>query len=117
MGFCLTVCVLTVLTFSFLGHRCSFLLPMEKKNLMSSTGTELESYEEAKRKDSVISDVLHIGFGEGFTSDAFPDTTPHIYRVLGPTLGVRWMWTSRDWVRKSTQCIQQYMWLSKYTIV
>lgn len=63
---------------------------------MSSTGTEVESYEDAKRKDSIISDALHIGFGEGFTSDDLPDTTLHIYLVLGPTLGVRRMWTSRD---------------------
>lgn len=78
---------------------------------MSSIETEVESYQDAERKESIISDVLLIGFGKGFTSDALPDTTLHIYPVLGPTLGVRWTWTSRGWVCKSTQCIQKYMWL------
>lgn len=67
----------------------------KKKNLMSSTETEVESYEDAGRKDSIISDVLLIGFGKGFTSDALPDTALHIYLVLGATLGAHWTWTSR----------------------
>lgn len=50
---------------------------------MSSIGTEVESYEDAERKESIISDVLHIGSGKGFTSDALPTHNPTHLSGLG----------------------------------